>query len=38
MFKNKYDPQWPCSAVIFHKDVEVYVDAKTAKAAGYKKA
>ncbi|MDR2369173.1 MAG: glucosamine-6-phosphate deaminase [Mycoplasmataceae bacterium] len=37
ILKNKYDPQWPCSAVIFHKDVEIYVDAKTAQAAGYKK-
>ncbi|MDR3329760.1 MAG: glucosamine-6-phosphate deaminase [Mycoplasmataceae bacterium] len=36
ILKNHYDPQWPCSSVIFHKDVEIYVDAKTAKVAGYK--
>ncbi|MDR0739858.1 MAG: glucosamine-6-phosphate deaminase [Mycoplasmataceae bacterium] len=36
ILKNKYDPQWPCSSVIFHKNVEIYVDDKTAKAAKYK--
>jgi glucosamine-6-phosphate deaminase len=36
ILKNQYDPQWPCSSVIFHKNVEIYVDAKTAKVAGYK--
>jgi hypothetical protein len=35
--KNQYDVNWPCSVIIFHKDVEIYVDAKTAKVAGYKK-
>lgn len=36
ILKNKYDPQWPCSSIIFHKNVEIYVDAKTAKVAGFK--
>jgi glucosamine-6-phosphate deaminase len=36
ILKNKYDKQWPCSSIIFHKNVEIYVDTKAAKAAGYK--
>ncbi|GHU36043.1 glucosamine-6-phosphate deaminase [Betaproteobacteria bacterium] len=37
IFLNKYDKQWPCTSVLLHRNVEIYVDAKTAIAAGYKK-
>jgi glucosamine-6-phosphate deaminase len=33
IFKGKYDPQWPCTSVLFHPCVEIYVDAKTAALA-----
>ncbi len=26
LFANKYDPQWPCTSLIYHSDVTVYVD------------
>jgi hypothetical protein len=34
MVSGTYDPQWPCSACIYHPNVEIFVDAKTARAAG----
>ncbi|MDR0825925.1 MAG: glucosamine-6-phosphate deaminase [Mycoplasmataceae bacterium] len=37
IFMKKYDIQWPCTSILLHPNVEIYVDAKTAKAAGYKK-
>jgi hypothetical protein len=36
MVKGEYDPQWPCSACIYHPHAEIYVDKKTAQVAGIK--
>lgn len=36
MLKGKYDSQWPCSACIYHPNVEIYVDKKTAAMATLK--
>ncbi len=30
LFANKYDPQWPCTSLIYHPDVSVFVDYQAA--------
>ncbi len=30
LFANEYDPQWPCTSLLFHPDVSVFVDYQAA--------